>query len=442
MTDNEQSKLNTNYGGLGVAAASGMARSLKTTSLLRKSLQSFVFVLILSILTAIVLQYAYVYKWLTLTDKNNIVNNFRNMDKMGLPYNYALGTNKIARFLDAKHELPKTFIYNNTEYNLKERLQKYWTTGLVILKIDNVTTARLLHEKYYLGNDEDSKAISWSTGKSIVSALMGIAIQEGHIRSVDDLVTEYVPSLVDSGFHNVTIKQVLQMSSGIKFDENYFSLFSDISTMVRNVVLGYDLETYTQSLYRKTTPGTQLDYVSINTQVLGMILNNAIGKPLTKYLDEKLWSRGGFECDLFWLREFSRNRELAFGTINTCTRDYARFGWLYLNKGRSPLNGVQLINEQWIADSSTPLAPHLLPRPHKEYPLGYGYQWWIPPHDDEASDDYLAIGVYNQFIYISPQYGIVIAKNSAYADYDHDDVHSELETIAMFRTIAKAYSKL
>lgn len=390
----------------------------------------------------------HLYNLLTLCDKDLISHNFRNMDKIGFPYNYISRGERIAEFIIDNNELPEYFMHDNNKYNINEWLFNHNTTGLVVLKIDNITQARLLYENYYLGNNKNSKAISWSVGKSIMGALVGLAVQDGYIESINDKVSDYVDSLGDSPWNNITIKNVLQMSSGIQFDENYFDLFSDINIMMAHLVLGYDLEYYASNLGKNKEQGISLDYISINTQVLGMIVKHAINKQsngsksLTTYLHEKLWKRVGFECDLFWLLDNNQSKmELAFGTMNTCTRDYARFGWLYLNKGKAPLDGEQLINEQWVIDSITPDSSYLMPNKNN---LGYGYQWWIPSCENDnvqQCDDYLAIGVYNQFIYVSPKNNIVIAKNSAYADYENNCDISEIESISFFREITKKFSK-
>jgi hypothetical protein len=264
---------------------------------------------------------------------------------------------------------------------------------------------------------------------------VGVAIQDGYIESIDDTVGYYVNALKNCPCGNITIKNLLQMSSGIAFDENYFSWLSDLNKMMAHVIIGFNIESYMCGLQMNHEQGKIHNYISINTQLLGTVLRYATGRSLTDYLEEKIWQRGGFECDLFWLINKSPLKtELAIGTINTCTRDYVRFGWLYLNQGKSPLDGQQLIRKDWITASITPNAPHLKPGLNPKFPLGYGYQWWIPGYED----DYVAIGIYNQFIYVSPKHKIVIAKNSAYAAYETNPELSELGTIAMFQQIVES----
>lgn len=403
----------------------------------------------------------YLYKGLTLFNKSTIVDNFRSMTNLGFPYNTAKHGD-IAEFIEGYNQpLPKTFTFNDITYNLEEWLKDHWTTGLVVLKVESPTNARLLHESYYLGNSRETKTISWSVGKSVVSALIGIAISEQKIQSIDDDVCKYAPKLKESGYNGVKIKDVLQMSSGISFDENYANSMSDINKMAYWLTLGWDLEDFISSLKRDKEPGTIHNYISVDTQVLGMVLSGAINKvetpilprkSLTSYLEDKIWRKGGFESDCHWLLDNNRSlMELAFGTLNACTRDYARFGWLYLNNGLSPLDGNRLIDEKWIKESVSLTETHL--EPNYPYKIGYGYQWWLPGSESEPNKnngDYLAIGVYNQFIYVNPSSGIVIARNSANPNYnsevikvgEHEINTGELEAINAFRAIAHHYDEL
>ena len=383
---------------------------------------------------------------MTLFDQNKIVHNFRNMDTLGFSYNIAYHGINISNFnknQDQKFLLPEFFNSEYKCYNVDAWLEENWVTGLVVLKINNITNATLLSEQYFRGNDRYSKVISWSTGKSFVSALVGIAIRKGYINSINDHVTKYVPVLKESGYNEVKIKDVLQMSSGVKFDEDYSNFWSDINKMSRSMALGGNFDNFMMSLKQENQQNQSKkvhNYISTDTQVLGMVIKGATNESLTDFLQENLWGVGGFECDLFWLLDnCDSHRELAFGTINTCTRDYARFGWLYLNKGKSPLDGKQIISAEWVNKSVTPDEPYLMPGMNKKFPLGYGYQWWIPGNPNNNTQplgDYLAIGVYGQFIYVSPMNNVVIAMNSANPNYNMRSDLLELETIEMFRAIA------
>lgn len=326
------------------------------------------------------------------------------------------------------HQLPDEYVFQGKNKSVKSFIDHTGTTGLIVVRDDTI-----LFEKYYRGNTESSKAISWSVAKSFVSALLGIAVAEGYIKDIQQPVTDYLPSLKNSGYQGVSIKNVLQMSSGVRFNEDYADLFSDINRVGMYFALNMPFADFVTSLKSERQPGIFHHYISMDTQVLGMILHEATGKTLSGYAEEKLWKPLGMESDAYWLID-SSGMEMAFGGLNVTLSDYARFGRLYLKQGN--WNGKQIIPAAWCKASVSPDAPHLMPgkRPDASWVLGYGYQWWIPENPD---GDYLAIGIYGQAIYVYPRYNIVIAKTSAYADYNKDGDDMEIESIEMFRAIAR-----
>lgn len=367
------------------------------------------------------------YRTVTLFDAPVITENFRNMGESFSSRTIHKG-DTVFQFKRKDLKLPEKYVYNGEEKSVQDFLDRYSATGLIVIKNDTI-----LYEKYYKGNTETSKAISWSVAKSFVSALFGIAVAEGKIRDINQAVNEYVPSLAASGYNGVRIKDVLQMSSGIKFNEDYGDFNSDINRMGRSFALNTPLEDFILSLKPEKDPGRFNHYVSMDTQVLGMIISAATGKNLSEYAEEKLWKPLGMESGALWLID-SAGMEAAFGGLNVVLRDYARFGRLYLNNGK--WGDSQIVPAAWIKASVTPDAPHLMPgkRDSSNGVLGYGYQWWIP---EKPEGDYLAIGIYGQAIYINPEYNIVIARTSAYADYTKDGDDMELESIEVFRAIAR-----
>ncbi len=368
---------------------------------------------------------------LTLFDTAVIAENFRSMGDKYSSRTIHKGENTF-KFKYKLSELPESYIYKGEKKNIKKFFERYYTTGLIIVKDDTV-----IFEKYYNGNSESSKAISWSVAKSFVSALFGIAMAEGYIKDVNQAVTDYLPSLAASGYNKVRIKDVLQMSSGIRFNEDYGDFNSDINRMGRSFALNTPLEEFILSLKNEKKPGIFNHYVSMDTQVLGMIITAATGKTLSEYAEEKLWKPLGMESDALWMID-SAGMEAAFGGLNVVLRDYARFGRLFLNNGS--WNGKQIIPASWIKDSTTPDAPHLMPgkRSNSTTTLGYGYQWWIP---EKPEGDFLAIGIYGQAIYINQKQKIVIARTSAYADYNKDGDGMEMESIEAFKAIAEAFGE-
>jgi len=325
--------------------------------------------------------------------------------------------------------LPGSYMWEGKTKSISEWITSTDTTGLIVIKDGEV-----VFERYYQGNEPSTRTISMSVAKSVVSFLMGTAFADGRISSLQDPVDKYVTSLKGSGYEGVAIKNVLQMSSGVRFNEDYGDLKSDIVRLVAAFTSG-SVNEFVATLPNELEPGTFNRYVSADTQVLAMVLQAATGKSLTDYGEEKLWSRLGTEFDAYWLTD-TKGMEMSFGGLNAALRDYARFGLLYLNQGRN-YKGEQLVPAEWVRASVTPDAPHLMPgedNPASGWPMGYGYQWWIP---ENPEGDFAAIGIYGQFIYVHPTYNVVIAKTSAYVDYNNTGDEMEFESMEAFRGIAK-----
>jgi len=277
--------------------------------------------------------------------------------------------------------------------------------------------------------------MSMSVAKSFVSALVGAALADGAIRSVEDPVTAYVPELAGSAYDGVRIKDILQMSSGAKWNEDYSDPESDIARFAAVFASGASLNAFTTTLVRAREPGTSNYYNSTDTQVLGWLVRTATGTSLAEYAQRKLWQPLGMEADGYWIADDS-GMELAFGGLQVTARDYAKFGELYRLGGI--WHGQRVLDEAWVRASVTPDAPHVMPGLDPSYPLGYGYQWWIP---DGGEGEFSAIGVYNQFVYVHPKHRVVIVKlsaNSGYGSTNDDSSWRELETLSLFRAIARA----
>jgi CubicO group peptidase (beta-lactamase class C family) len=366
----------------------------------------------------------------TLFRGDRIVENFRSMPSF---FNSVAMHNsgEVMPWPVAPQVLPPSFKFVGKEYALQDWITSTGTTGLMV-----VADGKVAFEQYYQDNTAQTEAISWSLGKSFVSSLVGFALADGSIKSLRDPVSQYVPALKGGGYEGVSIQDVLEMSSGIDFDEDYANPDAGINQLGQRIFLGQTTNDWVAQRKRAKAPGTEHHYISIDTQVLGMVLEAATGKGLAQYMQEKLWSQIGAEGDARWLTD-AHGAVLAFAGLNARLRDYARFGQLYLDGGRN-LRGVQVLPEAWVRESVKPRTPYLQPGRLVEEgspKLGYAYQWWIPKSEE---GEFMAIGVYGQFIYVNPKRRVVIAKNTAYVDYNTDGSRMEYQSIEAFRAIAKA----
>ena len=373
-----------------------------------------------------------VHKVKTLYDKDKIVYNFLNMDKIFPTREIKASKNPKPLKRNIK-TLPETFFFEGEEKNLQEYLDYFWSDGMIVLHKNE-----MVYENYWLGNNENKRHISWSVAKSFISALVGIAYEEGLIDSLDDPVTKYLEDFKETGYDGVTIKDILQMSSGVLFNEDYADYDSDINRFGRAVATGTSMRDFSKTLTREREPGTYMHYVSINTQVLGFLLQEVTNKSISQYLYNKIWNPLGMEDSAYFILDDVKD-EFALGGLNATLRDYAKFGLLYLQNGR--WNDNQIISKQWIEDSHSTDGIHLVPgeRETSSNPWGYGYQWWVPGFPDT---DYTASGVYNQYIYIDPLSEIVIAKTSSNYKYTSELQMSKDMHMAMFRAIANHISSI
>lgn len=294
-------------------------------------------------------------------------------------------------------------------------------TALLVMKNGSV-----VFEEYYQDTNADDLRISWSVAKSFLSALMGVIVDEGLIDSIDGPVVQYVPSLAGSAYDKATIKDVLQMSSGVTFDEDYLDFWSDINRMGRILALGGSMDGFAEGLSEiNGPPGKVWQYVSIDTHILGMVIRGATGRTIPDLLSEKIIAPLGLEREPTYLTD---GYEVAFvlGGLNLTTRDYARFGQMIAQNGA--WNGQQIVPADWVAASIVPSANTAAGK------TGYGYQWWIPV--GATPGQVMARGIYGQYIYIDQTRDVVIVLNSGDRNFREPGVSRQNED--MFRTIAES----
>ena len=306
--------------------------------------------------------------------------------------------------------LPSSFDFDGATVSTEEFLDVTDTAALLVLR-----GGQVVHEQYRLTGGRDVQWISWSVAKSFVSALVGIAVQHGHIRSIDDPISDYIDADPGSAYDGVTIKDVLQMSSGARWNEDYSDPTSDVARLGAAMAPGGSLDRFVASAAPESAPGTVCQYNSTDTQALGTLLVRATGRSITDFMQEHLYEPLGMESDGYWLLD-ETGREMAFGGVNLTARDFAKLGELYRRGGE--WNGRQVLPADWVAASIVPDAPHLeWGRPviaGEQLPDGYGYQWWLIPG---GLDQYSAIGVYNQWVFVSPRHDVTIVKLSATRTY-------------------------
>jgi CubicO group peptidase (beta-lactamase class C family) len=332
-------------------------------------------------------------------------------------------------------DLPVSFDFRGTRIDTASFLALTDTTGLIIIKDD-----KIVFERYFRGTDAHTRTVAWSVSKAFASALVGIAVAEGKIHSISDPVTQYAPELAGSAYDGVRIKDVIQMSSGAHWSEDYSDPHSDVVRFGHAVAFGRSLDAFAVTLTREHAPGSYLRYNSMDTQVLGMVLRHATGMSLADYLSTRLWRPVGMQDDAYYLTDRD-GVEFAAGGLNATLRDYARLGLLYANYGN--WLGVQIVPEEWVRASTTPDAPQLMPgrRVSSAEIWGYGYHWWIP----DLRGEYVAVGIFNQFIYVNPRERLVIVKSSANHTYGtgrgYDEAKDRESThIALFKAIETALS--
>lgn len=357
----------------------------------------------------------------TLFDADVIVDNFSNMDRAFLTHDLDVPIRDDWEV--AEEPLPETVDIAGVDRSTSEVLDELDTTALVIVR-----DGKIVFEDYYRGTGPDDRRISWSVAKSFMSGLYGQALVSGDIQSIDTEVTTYVPDLKGTAYEGATLRNILNMSSGIRYNEDYLDQSSDINKMGRTIALGGSLDKYTTSLKeRQFAPGSDWQYVSMDTHVAAWALRNATGRSLHD-LWEETYGPLGFRQQPYYLVD-GNDVAFALGGLNLTTRDYAKFGQLFLQLGA--WDGQQLIPVNWVRASTVHSAPALSDRG-----VGYGFQWWVPM---PAKQDYFAVGIYGQYVYVDPKTNIVIAKNAADREFmfpDEVGTHSMNKNIELMRSLA------
>lgn len=278
-------------------------------------------------------------------------------------------------------------------------------TGLLLLKGDSI-----LAERYQYDRTPEHRFTSMSMAKTVVAMLVGIAVSEGRIKSIDDRAEQYVPELKGHAYGETPIRHLLTMSSGVKFREDYDGR-DDVTVLSRSTFYGQGpggVATVLAFKERLRPPGERFYYASAETQVLGLVLRAATGKLLAEYLSEKIWQPMGAQADATWLVD-AGGQEFGYAGLQATLRDYARLGLLLANDGA--LDGKQIIPAGWVRAATTAEASHLRPRTAMPY-NGYGYQTWILP---ASGRQFALLGVRGQAIFVEPKSKLVLVHTAVHA---------------------------
>ncbi len=284
--------------------------------------------------------------------------------------------------------------------------------GLLVIKDGSI-----VYERYALGNDAQTPWVSFSVAKSLSSLLVGAAIRDGHIGSVDDRVTEYLPALRGSAYEQVSVRQLLQMASGVAWDETYADRDADINRIHWATEPAHD---YLQQLPRAAAPGTRFNYNTAESNLVGDLVSAAVGEPLATYTSEKIWRPFGMGQAGSWNLVEEGGNEFGGSSFNATLRDYGRLGLFALAEGELP-DGSRVLPPGWLSQSTTPSKTN--PR--------YGYLWWLNP-----DGSYQAAGVFGQAIHINPAENLVIALHSAWPVSFNEDYTGARDR--MFSAITRA----
>jgi CubicO group peptidase (beta-lactamase class C family) len=309
---------------------------------------------------------------------------------------------------------------DNPPADVDSFLSRHRNTGLLIIREDTV-----LYERYQYDRKPEDRFQSFSMAKTVVAMLVGIAIAEGKIGSVDDLVKQYVPVLQGHPYGETRLRDLLTMSSGIAFREEYDGQ-DDVEHLVRRT-LGKQstggADTILPFRKRDIDPGTRFRYASSDTQVLGLVLRAAVGKPLAYYLSEKIWQPMGAEADATWQVD-AGGYETGYMGINATLRDWGRLGMLLAHDGA--LNGRQIIPAEWVKKMTTPEYAHLVVGVATRN-NGYGYQTWLI---DPGKRYFALLGVRGQAVFVDPETKTVVVHTAAH--HTQRDLASRAEQFSLF----------
>jgi len=344
------------------------------------------------------------------------VDTFRNIDRL-------FPTRTVARG-DTVYPLPTgaplknfKFVSNGRDYDLYDYISLNRVSGLLVIKDGQIAL-----ERYELGNTEKTRWMSMSVIKSFTASLVGAAIKQQYIKSLDDQVVTYLPQLRASAYEGVSIRNLLQMTSGVKWDETYTDPASDRRHMLQAQIdqrPGAILDLMAK-LPRAAAPGTRWNYSTGETHVAGALVRAAVGRPLAEYLSDRIWARMGMESEATWWLESPDGLEVGGSGLSATLRDYGRLGLFLLSGGKA--GGEQVLPEGWVREAGSP-------KKVGGKSVDYGYMLWPIANSAGTINEgaFQAFGIFGQHIYVNPRENVVIVvwsaqpKPTGKATIDDDD---------------------
>jgi len=344
-----------------------------------------------------------------------LVGLYSNYDKV-VASNRVLRGSKVLPLKRAPLEVPITYKHrDNPPADVNDFLARNRNTGLLIVREDTV-----LYERYQYDRKPDHRFTSMSMAKTVVAMLVGIALAEKKIHSIDDPAKKYLPKLEGHPYGETLLRDLLTMSSGMQFREEYDGK-DDAAELMRRTIgkLGPGgVDTIYHVRKRDMAPGTRFRYSSADTQVLALALRAAVGMPLSDYLSQKIWQPMGAEADASWFVD-AGGFEVGYMGINATLRDWGRLGMLLANDG--VLNGRQIVPAEWVKAMTTAEARHLVVGVATRN-NGYGYQTWLI---DPSRRYFALLGVRGQAVFVDPETRTVVVHTAVHASPRDLDARSE-----------------
>ena len=323
---------------------------------------------------------------------------YRNMEKVG-PVRVVRRGARVLPLPAASHQISPTITYKGKTYSPESYMAAWRVSGLLVIK-----DGKVVLERYGLGRTPSERWTSFSVAKSMTSTLIGAAIQDGSIKSLNDPVTAYIPELKGSAYEGVTVRQLITMTSGVKWNEDYADMNSDVAKVGLSMLEpGVNpVVSYMRRLPREAEPGAKFVYKTGETDLAGILLSNAVHMPMADYLSRKIWTPFGMEQDAIWVEDIA-GHERGGCCMSMTLRDYGRIGMFMLGDGMA--GGKRVLPAGWVADATS---VHVTDPP-------YGYFWWL------TKGGYEAEGIFGQSISIFPSEHLVVVQNAAWpAAWDDD----------------------